>query len=159
MDLKRTRRLLEEAYSDYRLCRLMKLTNRTEYALLALIYLARRVRQVGPGYVHADEISEAQNVPKRFLQQILHALKRARLVHSVKGKDGGYALAKPAEKITVAEVVRLFDGALAPSRSVSKYFYEPTPIEKERGMLVLLKEIRKMVADKLETVTLDQVSR
>lgn len=137
----------------------MKLTNRTEYALLALIYLTRRARQRGSGYAHADEISEAQEIPKRFLQQILHALKTARIVLSVKGKDGGYALARPAEEITVAEVVRLFDGALAPSRSVSKYYYESTPIEKERGMVALLREIRKMVSDKLEQVTLSDVSR
>ena len=131
----------------------MKLTNKTEYALLALLFLSRNVER----RVHAEEISEKQKIPKRFLQQILLALKRARLVTSVKGRDGGYALARPAHKIAIAEVVRLFDGALAPSSSVSKYFYAPSPIETERGVLHLLREIRQMVADRLEQTTLSDV--
>ena len=106
---------------------------------------------------HADEISEKQGIPKRFLQQILLALKRARLVKAVKGKDGGYCLARPPEAISIAEVVRLFDGALAPTASVSKHFYESTPIESERGVLKLLGEIRQFVADKLERTTLQDV--
>ncbi len=132
----------------------MKLTNRSEYALLALAYLAK---QPLDSLVHAEEISAEQEIPTRFLQQILFILKRAKLVKSVKGKRGGYALSKPAAQITIAEVVRLFEGALAPTSSASRNFYEPSPIEKEKGLLRLFKQIRFIVAEKLENTTLDQV--
>ncbi|WP_294880634.1 Rrf2 family transcriptional regulator, partial [Sulfurimonas sp. RIFOXYB12_FULL_35_9] len=53
----------------------------------------------------------------------------AGFIKSRKGQEGGYALAKPSETITVAEIIRLMDGALAPVESVSKYFYAHSPIE------------------------------
>lgn len=131
----------------------MKLTNRSEYALLALIFVAREPDR----FFHADEIVEAQDIPKRFLQQILQTLKRAGIVRSSKGKEGGYCLAKDPRKLSLAEVVRLFEGPLAPSKSVSKYFYEATPIEREKRMVALLAEIRKFVSDKLEKTYLIDV--
>ncbi len=132
----------------------MRLTSKTEYAILALVYLGRKP---DGELVHADEIVLAQGIPKQFLQQILYALKQADLVRSVKGKNGGYSLSRTPQKITLAEVVRLFDGPLAPSTSVSLYFYEPTPIEKEKKVVELLKDIRQSVADRLERTTLADV--
>ena len=107
---------------------IMKLTARSEYALLALVYLAR---QKSGENVSADSIARARNIPPKFLEQILLTLKRAKYLRSTKGQRGGYQLAKPAETVTLAEIVRLFDGALAPTESTSKYFYKPSPIEKE----------------------------
>jgi len=133
----------------------MKLTSRSEYALLALVYLARR--QSGE-FVSIETIAEAQGIPRKFLEQILLALKRANYLRSCKGQHGGYQLAKPAGKISLAEVIRLFDGALAPTESVSRYFYEPTPIEKERSLIRLFRAIRDLVSDKLETTTLADVA-
>ena len=119
----------------------MKLTRRSEYALLALIHLARAK---GEGYVAVAAMAEAQGLPAKFLEQLLMALKRARLVKSQKGPHGGYRLARPAEKISLAEVIRLLDGALAPTESVSTYFYEPTPVEREKRLLRVFKEIRDL---------------
>lgn len=133
----------------------MKLTSRSEYALLALVYLARRQSRE---FVSIETIAEAQGIPRKFLEQILLALKRANYLRSCKGQHGGYQLAKPAGKISLAEVIRLFDGALAPTESVSRYFYEPTPIEKERSLIRLFREIRDFVSDKLETTTLADVA-
>ncbi|MFA5160358.1 MAG: Rrf2 family transcriptional regulator, partial [Candidatus Omnitrophota bacterium] len=62
-------------------------------------------------------------------------------------------LSRPADKITIAEVVRLFDGPLAPTESVSRYFYKPTPIEKEKKLLGLMRDIRNQIAKKLEKTT------
>lgn len=132
----------------------MKLTTRSEYALLALVYLARQ--KLGT-YVGGAEIAEAQNIPPKFLQQILLVLKRARYVHSVKGQQGGYRLAKPAKEITIAEVVRLLDGALAPTESVSRYFYEPTPLEQEKKLIDMFQQIRDVVAEIMEGTTLADV--
>jgi Rrf2 family cysteine metabolism transcriptional repressor len=132
----------------------VKLTRRSEYALLALIYLARAK---GEGYLAVAAIAEAQGLPAKFLEQLLMTLKRARLVKSQKGPHGGYRLARPAEKISLAEVIRLLDGALAPTESVSTYFYEPTPVEREKRLLRVFKEIRDLISARLEKTTLADV--
>ncbi len=132
----------------------MKLTSRSEYALLALVCLARHNAD---GYVSAETIALAQKIPLKFLEQILFALKRAKYLRSSKGQHGGYRLAKPADKIALAEVIRLFDGALAPTESVSKYFYESTPIEKEKNLVKVFKGIRDYVSETLEKTTIADV--
>jgi Rrf2 family cysteine metabolism transcriptional repressor len=132
----------------------MRLSSRTEYALLALIFLARLDKAE---FAHGKEISERQGIPMRFLQQILFALKKARLVKSVKGRSGGYALSKKPSEISIAEVLRLFDGALAPSRTVSEFFHKTTPIAHEKKITLLLKEIRDQIAKKLESTYLSNI--
>jgi Rrf2 family transcriptional regulator, cysteine metabolism repressor len=132
----------------------MKLTNRSEYALLALVYLARQ--QEG-SLVSGAEIASAQAIPPKFLQQILLILKRAHYVQSCKGQQGGYRLAKAPREICIAEVVRLLDGALAPTESVSRYFYEPTPLEKEKKLIKMFRRIRDLVAETMERTTLEDV--
>ena len=133
----------------------MKLTTRSEYALLALVHLARHDEA---GYLSVQSIADAKTIPPKFLEQILLTLKHARYVRSLKGQRGGYRLARPANKISMAEIIRLFDGALAPTESVSKYFYESTPVEKERSLLRVFREIRDMVSDKLEQTTIADVA-
>jgi Rrf2 family protein len=132
----------------------MKLTSKSEYALLALIYLARCTPDI---FVPVQVIAAAQKIPPKFLEQILLILKRAKYLRSLRGQAGGYALAKPAEQIQLAEIIRLFDGALAPTESVSVYFYEATPIEKEKSLLAVFGDIRDYIANKLENTTLADV--
>ncbi len=132
----------------------MKLTSRSEYALLALVYLAR---DHSDDFISVETIAHAQEIPPKFLEQILLALKRARYLKSTKGQHGGYRLAKPADKISLAEIIRLFDGALAPTESVSQNFYEPTPIEKEASLVQVFKELRDYISNKLETTTIQDV--
>ena len=132
----------------------MKLTARSEYALLALVYLARHQEE---GAVTIDTIAKAQGIPSKFLEQLLLALKRAHFLRSTKGQHGGYQLAVPPEKITLAEVIRLFDGALAPTESVSENFYESTPIEKETKLMGVFKDIRDYVSRRLEKTTIADV--
>jgi len=133
----------------------MKLTSKSEYALLALIYLSR----MEPGdNISVATISKAQGIPPKFLEQILLVLKRSGYLRSHKGSNGGHSLAKSPESITIAEVIRLFDGALAPTESVSKYFYEPTPISKEKKATKLFRQIRDYVSEKLERATLADIS-
>ena len=132
----------------------MKLTSRSEYALLALVYLARHDTEV---YLSVDSIAQAQGIPPKFLEQILLALKRAHFLHSIKGQHGGYQLAKLPKQISLAEVIRLFDGALAPTESVSKYFYEPTPLRHGKRLVGLFKDIRDFVSNTLERTTIADV--
>ncbi len=129
----------------------MKLTARSEYALLALVYLGR---QNPEDLVSADTIARAQRIPPRFLEQILLTLKRAKYLRSTKGPRGGYQLAKRIDAVTLAEIIRLFDGALAPTESASRYFYKPSPIEKERKLLRVFREVRDLVSNRLEAATI-----
>jgi Rrf2 family protein len=132
----------------------MKLTTRSEYGLLALVYLARHETE---GFISIENIASAQGIPPKFLEQLVLALKRAHFLRSAKGQKGGYALAKAPNQISLAEVIRLFDGALAPTESVSDNFYEPTPIEKEKGLVSVFKDIRNYISHKLETTTIADV--
>ena len=132
----------------------MKLTSRSEYALLALIHLARHNDEE---FISVDTIAQAQGIPPKFLEQILLALKRSHFLRSVKGQHGGYQLAKAPKQISLAEVIRLFDGALAPTDSVSENFYESTPIEKEQKVIKVFKNIRDYTYKKLEGTTIADV--
>lgn len=129
----------------------MKLTTKSEYSLLALIYMARHQKR---GFVKIDKICKKYNISKKYLEQLLFILKGSHYIKAKRGISGGYTLAKPANKITVAEVIRLMDGALAPTESVSQYFFSHTPLEKEKRMIKILEDIRNYVAKKLENLTL-----
>lgn len=132
----------------------MRLTSRSEYALLALVYLARHSEDT---YVAVEEIAQAQKIPPKFLEQILLVLKRGKYLISLKGQRGGYRLAKTPVEINLADVIRLLDGPLAPTDSVSKHFYRSTPIEKEEALTKLFTDIRDCILNILEHTTLADV--
>lgn len=96
------------------------LSQKARYALKALFALA--ARPVGETVMIAEIAAEAR-VPRKFLEQILLELKKRGIVHSQRGKHGGYALGRTADKISFAEVIRVIDGplALAPCASVTAY--------------------------------------
>ncbi len=129
----------------------MKLSRKGEYACLALISLAEHFDDT---FVKIDNIARENEIPKKFLEQILLILKCAGYVKSRRGAYGGYRLGRQPEQITLAEIVRLMDGALAPVESVSTYFYESTPIEKNPKMVALLKDIRDYISGILEATSL-----
>jgi len=129
----------------------MRLTTKSEYALLALIHIARH----GTGrYVRIEDICATYEISKKYLEHLLTLLRQNRYLKTRRGAGGGYKLARPANRVSLAEVIRLMDGALAPTESVSKYFFSHTPLEKERKMIEILKELRDYVARRLESVTL-----
>jgi len=97
------------------------LSQRTRYAIRALQHLADRH---GKGPVQLTEISEAQNIPAKFLTVILSEMKRAGLVETLRGKEGGYWLAKPPTEITYGNIVRLTRGSLALVPCASRLAYE-----------------------------------
>ena len=132
----------------------MKLTTRTEYGLLALLYLARQEKDTSHS---VDEIAQARQIPARFLEQIMLSLKRAGYVRSMRGARGGYCLAKDPKTISLAEVIRLFDGALAPTACVSKNFYEPTPIEREKRLVAFFDEMHDRLLKSLEGTSIDGI--
>ena len=137
----------------------MKLTVRGEYALRALIALGRE-QQERRGVLSAQEIADAHNIPKRFLDQILGDLRDAGIVESRRGVAGGYRLRRPASEFTLAELVRTLEGPLAPVRCVSERSYEKCscPNEERCALRSVMREVRDAVAGVLEQTTLATLS-
>ena len=131
----------------------MKLSKRGEYGLRALQDLAAHY---GQGPVPNRDLAARNNIPPRFLEQIMLTLKHGRVVHSQKGPQGGYYLARPPQHINLAEVVRLLDGPLAPISCVSETAYESCgcPDMEACGLRRVMKEVRDTVADIMERTTL-----
>ncbi|HET6619234.1 MAG TPA: Rrf2 family transcriptional regulator [Dongiaceae bacterium] len=96
------------------------LSQKAKYALHALLYLADRPTSAPTPIA---EIAQSQHMPRKFLELILLELKRHGLVRSIRGKHGGYTLAKPPEAITFGQVVRYIDGPLALVPCASKTAY------------------------------------
>jgi Rrf2 family protein len=92
----------------------MRVSAKADYAVRATVELAA----AGPGPVKGDQLAQAQEIPLNFLENILVDLRNAGLVASKRGADGGYWLARPAEEITLADVIRAVDGPLANVRGV-----------------------------------------
>src|SRR6476660_3610915 len=131
----------------------MKLSVRGEYALRALLVLARDYQE-DDSVVRIQEVSERQNIPKRFLEQILNDLKSAGIVESKRGIAGGYRLRRPPDRVTLAEIIRHIEGPLAPVSCVSHNFYEKCscPDESRCAIRSAMKEIREAVVKVAERV-------
>jgi Rrf2 family protein len=130
----------------------MKLSVRGEYALRALLVLGLNY---GEGVVRIQTISEQQNIPKKFLEQILNDLKTLGAVESRRGASGGYRLARPPQNITLASVVRHTEGALAAVSCVSDRFYErcTCPDEARCPIRAVMQEVRQAVVGIMEQAT------
>jgi Rrf2 family protein len=107
----------------------MRVTAKSDYALRALIEIARRA---DGGPVSAEELGRLQDIPHGFLQAILADLRRAGYVMAQRGQSGGWRLNRDAEEISVADVIRAVDGPL-----VSVYGMRPEVVEYNSGAAVL----------------------
>ena len=87
----------------------MRVSAKTDYALRAMAELAA----APPGPVKGERLASSQEIPLKFLENILTELRRAELVATQRGAEGGYRLARPADEITLADVIRAVDGPLA----------------------------------------------
>ena len=96
----------------------MKISAKAEYACLAILALARPGGDTVP--IRIREIAESHAIPERYLVQILLQLKGAGLVHSTRGAAGGYRLARPANQISLGEVLAAIDGPGDPPRECDK---------------------------------------
>lgn len=98
------------------------LTQKARYALMAMLYLARNSESAT-----VAQIAEAEAIPRKFLEQVMSALKARNLVVARRGPMGGYVLARPAEAISFADVLRAIDGPLALAPCASQTAYRPCP--------------------------------
>jgi Rrf2 family protein len=130
------------------------LSQKARYALRALIALGSHP---GDEPVMIAEIAEAADVPRKFLEQILLDLKRRGIVHSMRGKFGGYRLGRAPEDISFAEIIRTIDGPLALSPCASRTAYrrcEDCADEVTCAIRKVLLSVRDATAEILEQHTL-----
>jgi Rrf2 family protein len=131
----------------------LRTTAKADYAVRAAVELA----SAGEGPVKAEQIADAQGIPLNFLENILSELRRAGIVQSRRGASGGFALARPPEDVSLADIIRAVEGPLANVRGLSPDELEyPGAAKQLRDVWVAL---RASVRSVLEQVTLADVAR
>jgi len=134
----------------------MRLSRKADYALRVLMTLVDRW---GQGPVSMNELARLNDVPKKFLEHIMLDLKAQQWVTSSPGRFGGYALAHPPERITLGQVVRHFDGVLAPVGCVSQSQPEGCSQSATCRFRRVMLDVRNATAAYLDGATLAAVAR
>lgn len=137
----------------------MQLTQRCQYALRALFELARHA-ETSPDdpVLPAGDIAKTQAIPKRFLDGILLELRQAGFVDSRRGKTGGFFLARPGAEITVGQVIRLYNGALAPVDCRADTL-QPCPLKGGCVFLSVWDEARAALEKVYDSISLAELLR
>lgn len=128
----------------------MRLSKKGEYALRAMMALAKD----GESAMTITQVATSQDLPKKFLEQILLALKSAGLVRSKAGPKGGYILAEPARQITVGRILSAVEEPISHGRPSTAGEENLAPSQ----VVTLLEDIRTYVRNKLETVSLQEIA-
>jgi Rrf2 family protein len=131
----------------------MRVSAKVDYALRAMAELAA----APPGLMTAEQLASAQHIPPKFLESILSQLRSAGLVASQRGAVGGYQLARPAEEISIADVIRELEGPIATVRGV-----RPDELEYEgaaAGLRTVWLDLRAGMRGVLEQTTLADLVR
>jgi len=136
----------------------VKLSKRGEYALRALIDFGL-AQSLGKPLLQVNELASKEDLPVKFLEQILMQLKAAGYLESRRGKRGGYLLARTQDQIIIGEVVRLIDGPLAPISCVSQMAYGrcTCPDEEHCGLRMVMLDVRNAISNILDRFTLADV--
>jgi Rrf2 family protein len=136
----------------------VKVSKRGEYALRALIDFGL-AQALGRPMLQVSELAAKEDLPVKFLEQILMQLKTGGYLESRRGKHGGYLLARPPENICIGQVVRLIDGPLAPIACVSQTAYErcSCPDEEHCGLRILMLDVRNAISNILDRFTLADI--
>jgi Rrf2 family protein len=133
------------------------ISKKTKYGLKALIYLARQYDQ---GPILIADLARDENIPKKFLEAILLALKNSGILQSKKGKGGGYFLGKLPKDITFGQAIRVMEGPLAPVPCVSETSYAKCTEcgdESTCGIRFVMKDVRDAMARILDSTTLADI--
>lgn len=136
----------------------MKLSKRGEYGMRTLINLGI-AREVGRELLSASDLSNEDNLPLKFVEQILADFRHAGIIATKRGKFGGYYLDKDPAEIKMGDMVRLLDGMLAPIPCASESFYQPCTCADEDhcGLRMLMIDVRNAVSNILDRYTLADV--
>lgn len=118
------------------------ISKKTKYGLMAVIYLARRYDE---GPILIADLARDENIPRKFLEAILLALKNNGILQSKKGKGGGYYLGRHPRSVTFGQIIRVMEGPLAPVPCVSETAYakcDECGNEMTCGIRVVMKDVR-----------------
>lgn len=131
----------------------MKISTKGRYALRLLLDLAEHQED---GYIALKDIAERQEISKKYLEQIVGILNRAEVLRTNRGFQGGYMLAKAPEQYTVADILRITEGSLAP---ISCLEQEQNLCERSKACMTLdvWKGLHKVMVDYLEGITLKDI--
>jgi Rrf2 family protein len=135
----------------------MRITAKVDYAVRSATELAAHQRDQGARVpMKGDAVATAQAIPVRFLESILAELRRAGIVGSQRGSDGGYWLARPADEVTVADVIRAVEGPLADVHGAppEETVYEGAAAELQRVWIATRVALREV----LEATTLADIA-
>lgn len=133
----------------------MRLSAKVEYGVRAMAILAY-YHQTGP--LSLRKIADQENISLKFLEQIFPGLKRAGLILSVRGAQGGYLLGLPPDQIRVGDIVRAVEGPITPVNCLSETGVESCCHRKEACLTRLVWEkLRDRINDVLDEVTLDEL--
>ena len=137
----------------------MRLSKKGEYAVRALVEIGFESRAKPQNLIQISTVAQRTNIPEKFLEQILLALRNGGVLKSKRGVEGGYSLAKAPSEITLGEVIRLLDGPLAPIPCVSVTAYEhcSCPDEQSCGLRIAMQQVRDAIAGILDNYKLDRL--
>lgn len=131
----------------------MRISSKGDYGLRALFDLAQRY---GEGPVQSEEIARRQGIPVNYLNQLLITMRRARLIESVRGPQGGHLLARPPETITLLEILTVLEGPLLPDEPAREGL-SPTVPEDHAIVGEVWVELRRQLETILAGMTLDDL--
>lgn len=134
----------------------MRISQKGLYALQALTVLARHYPG---GVIKTHDIAQEEQLPEKFLETILRDLKRARLLESTRGANGGYELRRAPEKIFLGDVLRIIDGPLAPFEDAESLRQRVQSDAKHRALFQLLLDVRDATARILDHTSLADLCR
>src|SRR5579859_6329534 len=132
----------------------MKISQKGLYALQAMMMLARHYNQ---GAIRIRDIAYEEALPEKFLELILLEMKNARMVESVRGAKGGYALRRAPSEIHLSEIIRLIDGPLAPFGDAEQLRVLIDKDHAHRALYQVFLDVRNAAAKILENTTLADI--
>jgi len=136
----------------------MLLSKKTRYAMIALTRLAK---EYGNGAILIGDIAKSENIPQRFLENILLELKKLGFLGSKLGKSGGYYLIRKPEDITLLDIIRHFEGTIAMLSCVSEKSYQPCEFCKDEKLCkirCIFKEVRDTTFEILNRTSLKDLA-
>ena len=137
----------------------MLLSKKTRYAMIALTRLAK---EYGKGAILIGDVAKSENIPQRFLENILLELKKLGFLGSKLGKSGGYYLIRKPEDITLLDIIRHFEGTIAMLSCVSEKSYQPCEFCKDENLCKIrgiFKEVRDTTFEILKRTSLKDLAK
>ncbi|MGI9953001.1 Rrf2 family transcriptional regulator [Moorellaceae bacterium AZ2] len=132
----------------------MKFSTRGEYGLRAMFDLAQRY---GEGPISLKSVAERQDISEHYLEQLIAALRKAGLVRSVRGAQGGYTLAKEPSEIKVGDIIRVLEGPIAPMDCVKEEEGECCSRAESCVARTIWEKVRDSISGVLDSITLEDM--